>query len=154
MLYALVGGSDRHNMIALNLASALSVHPPDLCQVFEQTTKLKIVQQEAKVFYCSDVMVACSETDRAPNWREMPVLTVGALSPSTERIDRNGKVSAYTALQSLTEYALISTESPVVELMRQRNVWRIEVFTPGQTIDFESVGMQMIVDKLYRRVTF
>ncbi|MEL7303420.1 MAG: Uma2 family endonuclease, partial [Pseudomonadota bacterium] len=40
IMYAMVGGSDWHNLISLNLAGVLSQQLPDSCQVFEQSMKL------------------------------------------------------------------------------------------------------------------
>jgi Uma2 family endonuclease len=58
VLYAMVGGTDRHNLICGNLFAALHNHLPDRCQVFEQTMKLRVDVQKAERFYYKDILVS------------------------------------------------------------------------------------------------
>ena len=56
-LYAMTGASDRHEEIALNLASALRVHlRSTVCRVYKSALKIRIADD----FFYPDVFVSCS----------------------------------------------------------------------------------------------
>jgi len=154
VLYAMVGGSDRHNLIALNLASALSSRLPDACQVFEQSMKLRIAAATSDDYYYPDLMVSCDETDRERLYRERPSILGEVLSPSSEREDRREKFAAYTALPSLREYVLIAQDVPQIELFRRENAWQLETFFINDTITFPSAELSLPVQQIYRRIAF
>lgn len=154
VIYAMVGGSDRHNLIAGNLFIALGNHLPDSCQAFEQGMKLRFVIDQAESFYYPDVMVSCSEKDRARHWRERPLLIAEVLSDSTERNDRTEKFNAYKTIPELQEYVLIAQDVPQVEVFRRRNAWQLETYFMNDTITLESVGLTLAVSQLYRRIQF
>ena len=107
-IYAMGRASGRHSLVALDLAGLLSAHLPDQCQVFITDMKVYIRAQIGEMFYYPDVLVSCAEDDRAPYYREKPVLIAEVLSPSTERIDRYEKLHAYRQIPSLQEYPLIA----------------------------------------------
>lgn len=154
IIYAMVGGTDRHNLIAGNLFLALGNHLPERCQVFEQGMKLRLVIDRAECFYYPDVMASCSELDRASLYREHPLLIAEVLSESSERADRTDKFTAYKTIGDLQEYVLIVQDVPQVEVFRRRNAWQPETFFMSDTITFESVELTLPVSQLYRRVRF
>ena len=104
-LYAIVGASDRHEEIAMNLAAALSLHlRGGPCRVYKSDLKLRIGDD----FYYPDIFVRCG-TERGDPWfKTDPVLIVEVLSPTTQRYDRGDKRQAYLSLPSLRDYILIS----------------------------------------------
>lgn len=154
VIFAMVGGSDRHNLITGNLFLALGNHLPDKCQAFEHGMKLRVVLDRAECFYYPDVMVSCSEQDRARNWRERPLLIAEVLSDSTERSDRAEKFSSYKTIPELQEYVLIAQDVPQVEVFRRRNAWQLETYFMGDTITLESVDLSLTLAQLYRRIQF
>jgi len=95
-LYALVGCSDSHNLIAMNLGSALHQHlRGDPCQVFMSDMKVRLRIASEDVLYYPDLLVSCDPLDRARYWREQPCLVVEIASETTARIDRREKLLAY-----------------------------------------------------------
>ena len=154
VMYAMVGGTDRHNIIAANLLIALSNHLPDACQVFEQSMKLRIATDSAQDFYYPDLMVSCDASDRESLFREKPSILGEVLSPSSEREDRREKLAAYTQISSLQEYVIVAQDVPQVEIFRRGRSWRPEVFYLEDTMMFESAGLALPVKQIYRRVTF
>lgn len=154
VLYAVVGGTDRHNLIAGNLFVALGNHLPERCQAFEQSMKLRVMVDRAEHYYYPDVMVSCSDTDRAPLFREKPILLVEVISESSERSDRTDKFIVYRSIAELQEYVLIAQDVPQVEIFRRRNAWQVETFFMNDTITLESVQLAMPVAQLFRRVSF
>jgi len=152
-VYAMVGSSDRHNLITLNLASFLSQRLPDRCQVFASDMKLRVRRARDERFYYPDVLVSCSSSDRADYWREEPVLIAEVLSPATERTDRGEKFEAYTSIPCLSEYVLVHQAESRAEMYRRRTGFGREIFTGDDAITFESLDLTLPVLDLYRRIT-
>ena len=83
-VYAMAGGSQRHNRIALNMASILLARQAGKpCQVFMSDVKLNVAKDRA--YYYPDVMVTCAEHATAANESAIvtdPVLVIEVLSPT------------------------------------------------------------------------
>ena len=139
-VFAMTGASIRHNIIALNIATALRTHLRGTpCRALMEGVKLYL-KKERSYFY-PDVMVTCEprllELDAETQLVDSPVLVVEVLSPFTEGIDRREKLRAYRTLPSLKEYALVSQDECKVELHRRRGDigWDIITFEPGDTVE-------------------
>ena len=74
------------------------------CETYIENVKLKADEQ---TFYYPDVMVACDENPESIYYREQPILLVEVISPSTERIDRNEKLTVYKNIPTLQEYLIV-----------------------------------------------
>ena len=153
-VFAMVGSSDRHNLVCGELYAALLAHLPPRCQPFSTDMKLHVRRGREERFYYPDVFVSCSATDRDRYTRAEPVFVAEVLSEATERIDRVEKFHAYTSIPSLEEYALLSQDEPKLELFRRRSGWEREVFGPDDAVTFESVALSIPLASLYRRVLF
>lgn len=151
VVYAMVGTSDRHNLIALNLASALNNHLPGRCQAFMSDMKLQVRRGQDHRFYYPDVFVTCAPAPMGGCTREDALLIAEVLSPGTERVDRGEKFEAYKALPALEEYALIAQDKRRVEIYRRRTGWQREMFGPEGQVMLETVGLTLSLDTLYRR---
>lgn len=158
VVYAMAGGSQRHNRIALNLASALLTHLAGKpCQVFMSDVKLHVARENA--YYYPDVMVTCAETAVAANESQVvsdPLLVVEVLSPGTETIDRREKLAAYRRLSALREYALVGQDGQQVEIYRRQgevgqdiSSWLYVTYEPGDTVEFASIGVTLPMTDLY-----
>ncbi len=79
-------------------------------------------------------------------------LIVEVLSPSTERIDLNEKFDNYITIPSLLEFVAVSQDTPFLRLFRRRNNWRPEACYAEDTVRLESVGLDIEVRQIYRRV--
>ena len=55
-----------------------------------------------------------------------PKLIIEVLSDSTERIDKREKFFAYTTIESLEEYVLVSQNAAEVTVYRRANGWQSE----------------------------
>ncbi len=131
-VYAMVGTSDRHNLIAVNLATALRPHVRGTpCRLFMSDMKVRLRVASDDAFYYPDLMLACDPDDRATYYRTRPCLIVEVLSDSTERIDRREKLLAYTSIDSLQEYLLVSQNRVEAELHRRVDGWRGQTVTTG-----------------------
>ena len=152
-VYAMAGGSQRHNRIALNTASILlACLAGQPCQVFMSDVKLNVAKDSA--YYYPDVMATCAEHATAANESAVvtdPVLVIEVLSPSTETIDRREKLHAYRRLPTLQEYVLISQDMQQVEIYRRQGDvgWLYIPCEPGDSVDFASVGVTLPIAELY-----
>lgn len=131
-VYAMVGASDRHNLIAGNLFAALRpLVRGTPCQVFVSDMKVRLRVAEEDVFYYPDIVLACDPQDRATYFRSHPCLIVEVLSEGTARVDRREKLLAYSSIESLQEYLLIAQDRQEAELHRRQDGWRAVRFTQG-----------------------
>ena len=153
-IFAMTGASIRHNIIALNIATALRTHLRGTpCRALMEGVKLYL-KKERSYFY-PDVMVTCEprllELDAQVQVVDSPVLIVEVLSPSTEGIDRREKLRAYRTLPSLEEYLLVSQEQAQVEIYRRRGDigWDIITFEPGDMIELASVELALPIADVY-----
>jgi len=149
-IYAMVGASDRHGLIALNLAGILSQRLPERCQVFMSDMKVRIQAAERDIFYYPDVLVSCDPRDREPYYRQSPCLIAEVLSPHTARLDRFEKFLFYRQLDSLQEYLLVSQDYRLIEVFRRSDQWQATRFTSGE-VPLRSIDLNVTIDEIYRR---
>jgi Uma2 family endonuclease len=152
-VYAMVGASDWHGLIVLNLGGALAGRLPESCQVFTSDMKVRIQTKAKEIFYYPDVLVSCAQDDRARHYREKPIVVVEVLSSSTARQDRFEKFSNYIEIPSLQEYVLIEQNFSMVEIFRRSRQWEDEVVRSGG-FRLESVEMDFTLAEVYRRVSW
>ncbi len=153
-IFAMTGASIRHNVIALNLASALRTHLKGTpCRALIEGVKLRL-RKEQSYFY-PDVMVTCEdrlqELDSQQQIVEAPLVVIEILSPTTEATDRREKLRAYRTLPSLKEYLLVSQEQAQVEIYRRRGDigWDIITYEPGDTVEIASLEIKLGMDEIY-----
>lgn len=145
-VYAMTGGSLRHNLIALNLATLIRLHLRGTpCRVFISDAKLRVDKQNA--YYYPDVMVSCAPSLQTLNAQEAvvdaPVLLIEVTSASTDGIDRREKLVAYRTLPSLKECALVAQDKPEIEIHARLSdtSWEITTMTPGDPVTFASIDL-------------
>ena len=148
-IYAMVGTSKAHNLVALALASALRSHLHGRpCQVF--MADIKVYVKNATAFYYPDVVVACDRADSDPFVVTKPLLIIEVLSPSTERIDREEKLHNYRQLDSLEEYVLITPETKEAEVHRRvEGFWKVEAYAGEGNLQFASVGLILAMEEVF-----
>jgi Uma2 family endonuclease len=149
-VYAMVGASDRHGLITLNLAGLMSQRLPERCQVFSSDMKVRIQTAERDIFYYPDVLVSCDPRDREPYFRQYPCLVAEILSPHTARLDRFEKFLFYRQLDTLQEFLLVSQDYRQVEVFRRSDQWRGDRYTSGE-VQLRSIDLAVTIDEIYRR---
>ncbi len=154
VLFAMSGGTDRHNLITGNLFLQIAGPLLGKCQTFQGQMKLKLDHATDVDGYYPDIMVSCAPTDRERLYRKEPVLLIEAPSPSTEALDRGGKFGNYVQIPSVQEYLLVAQDVPQVEIMRRRNAWRPEFLFMDDTLVLESVGLSIPLTAIYQTIDF
>ncbi len=143
-VYAMAGGGENHNIIALNLATELrSAARGTDCRTFISDMKLRIA--ELNRFYYPDVLLTCDPDDNDAYYKDHPCLIIEVLSPSTEPTDRREKLHAYQQIPSLKEYVLVSQEKPQIELYRRKDDhWQYYLLDdPTDTLEFECLDLSL-----------
>ncbi|MDX2287689.1 MAG: Uma2 family endonuclease [Hyphomicrobiaceae bacterium] len=154
VIYAMVGGTDRHNLIAGNIYFALRGQLPATCQVFQQGMKVRIRTDIGEAQYYPDVFASCTEADRETLFRESPCMIVAVLSPSTESDDRQGKFALYRTIPMLEQYILVAQDVPQVEVFARGKAWKPDILFRGDKIDVCGGRAQLTVDGIYEGITF
>ena len=171
--YAMTGGTLDHNAIAVNLTTALHRFLKGKpCRVYMNDAKVQVARSGP--YYYPDVVVTCNSEDlKAKKSLRNPLLIVEVLSPSTAKYDMERKFREYQKLESLQEYVLIDTESPIVSCFRRYNGdrWEIVQYGPdnlqydstqtdiqkaleGTTLKLTSLGFEISFSDLYEDIEF
>lgn len=154
-IFAMTGGTQRHNVICLNSVAVLREHLRGRpCHVFMADIKLRVAK--ANAYYYPDVMVMCRsgvDSARAGDTVvvEEPLLVIEVLSPATEGIDRREKLNAYRQLPALQEYVLISQDRAQVEIYRRQGDigWLYISCVSGDEVELAAVGLTVPIALLY-----
>jgi Uma2 family endonuclease len=156
-VFAMVGASRRHNIIAANvirvLGNQLLARP---CNVYPSDMRVK-VSATGKYTY-PDVSVACLEEqfDDAENDTLLnPAVVIEILSESTEAYDRGKKFEHYQLIPSLTDYLLISQEPYRVEqyVRRGDREWTYSEYRDATDVVIITViGCELALKDIYAKV--
>lgn len=137
-VYAMAGGSERHNRIALNIAFHLRAAARGRpCGTFIADMKVRV--RAVNLFYYPDVMLTCEPGDDHPLYKEHPCLIAEVLSPSTATTDRREKWFAFRRLESLRYYLLVDAEQVAVDyyLRDGAGEWQVARLDPGEMLNVE-----------------
>lgn len=154
-IYAMVGASEAHNIIAGNIFAILRSHlRGSSCKAFISDMKVKVETQQADIFYYPDILVTCNPGDNEKYFKTKPSLIVEILSKSTEVTDRREKRLNYQAIASLQEYVLISQNEMKVEIYRKdsNNNWIFVTLGEDDELVLDSVGLKLTMNDIYEDV--
>ncbi len=156
-IFAMSGGSEEHNRIALNIASLLRFHLRGSgCKTFIADMKVKIAmaKNSSDIFYYPDVMVTCNPQDTEKYYKSYPCLIVEVLSPYTQNLDRREKRLNYQSLGSLQEYILVDKTEMKVEVYRPSKLgyWSRESLGKEDFLGLNSVGLTLTMADIYDEV--
>jgi Uma2 family endonuclease len=159
LVYAMAGGTDNHDRIALNLLSIINLQLGDsTCRFHSGNVK---VNYQDDFYYYPDAFVTCDLRDRNNRHvKRYPKLIVEVLSPSTKAFDLDDKFKDYQQMESLEEYVLISQEAQRVECRRRApgtdasstdaSTWETVVYEAEDRVVLKSIGLELAIADLYR----
>ena len=128
VVYAMAGASEEHNLIMVNLVTALHSHlRGKSCRAFVADMKVRLEVAREDIFYYPDLLVVCDPRDTHRHYKSFPKVLVEVLSPDTERIDRREKFLSYTQIETLEEYVLVAQDRMEATVFRRANNWQPEV---------------------------
>jgi Uma2 family endonuclease len=115
--FAMVGASRKHNLITVNITTALSQQLRDRqCEVYSSDMRVRI--PATSLYTYPDIVVACGEPKFEDDYFDTllnPTLIVEILSPSTASYDRTKKFGHYRRIESLAEYLLVAQDEYKIE---------------------------------------
>ncbi len=147
-VFAMSGGSFRHNHLSARVVARLDVSP---CRALTSDQKVYIPATTNYVY--PDVTVVCGAIKAHADTTDVlenPRVTVEVLSKSTEQHDRGEKWQDYRSVASLTDYVLVAQRSARIEhFARQTDgAWTYRVAGPGEQLTL-STGAVLDVDDIY-----
>jgi Uma2 family endonuclease len=158
-IYAMAGGSKRHNGISANLIRLLGNQLFEReCGVYGSDMRVKITST-GKYTY-PDVVAVCGEEifedeDENEDTLLNPTLIIEVLSKSTEAYDRGAKFEHYQTIESFQEYVLITQESFRVEqfVRKEKNVWTyFEFRLSDDTVKLYSIDCELMLRDIYHKI--
>lgn len=151
-VFAMVGGTARHNRVIMNLGSRIADHLDGSgCQAFTESMKVQIAEG---ILY-PDVVVTCGKADAGDEQVITdPKLIIEVLSPSTKGYDQRDKFYLYRSLSSLREYALIDPSDRRVEVFTlvEDGAWRLVDQTKAGTLNLSSIGFAVPMEVVFKGV--
>ncbi len=153
-IFAMVGATDAHVTITMNLAVLLHAHVRGRpCRVYMADMKLRV--DTADAFFYPDLLVTCAPEDHASScFKCQPTLLVEVLSATTAAFDRGQKFAIYRQLPSLREYVLIEQDRMSVECFRrdEQDRWVLQAYGPGDRMELPSLDFGTAIETLYEDV--
>ncbi|HJY82799.1 MAG TPA: Uma2 family endonuclease [Candidatus Binatia bacterium] len=156
-MFAMVGASQRHNLIAANIIRALGnqlLERP--CNVYPSDMRVKI--SKINKYTYPDIVVACGEEQFENEQNDTllnPAVIIEILSESTEAYDRGKKFEHYQSLESLREYLLISQDPYRVEqyVRRDDRTWTyFELHQAADTVHLPTIDCDLSLKDIYAKV--
>ena len=120
-VFAMAGGSPRHNALSANVTAAL--HPSLAargCHLLSSDQRVGFPGGDRYVY--ADVTLVCGPVSLETGTSDVlanPETVVEVLSPSTEQYDRGLKWEGYQEITSLLDYVLVSQAEPRIEHFRR-----------------------------------
>jgi Uma2 family endonuclease len=152
-LYAMSGATLRHSALALNVGTRLHAAAGDgPCSVVMNDMRVRVAHD---VYYYPDVMVICAPMAQLDTTATEPCVVVEVTSPSTARIDRNEKLTAYKQISTLRAYLIIDHRRRRVERhwrIGSDDAWQREEIVLEGRVRVPCVDTDVTLDEVYRRV--
>ena len=147
-VYAMVGGSPRHNRLCARLAAACEAAVGARCSVF--TSDQRVRARERRYVY-PDLSVVCGSVvvedgDVLTN----PTVVIEVLSSGTEQYDRGLKWDGYQSLPSVTDYVLVSQDRARIENFARASdgQWLYAAVSVGERIALQA-GIELDVEAIF-----
>ncbi len=146
-VFAMAGGSNVHNTITLNIATALNPAARQKgCRTYSSDMK---VRASEKTFYYPDVVFVCEESSD-DYYVDKPCVIVEVASRSTARTDMNEKRYAYQDLASLQLYLLVDSRKQfVLGYYRTKKGWEERHFEEGETVPIPCADLSLTFEDIY-----
>ena len=152
LVYAMAGGTDNHDRLALNLLNLINSKLGDSedCRFHSGNVK---VNYKDDYYYYPDAFVTCDLRDRQNRYiKKYPKLVVEVLSSSTQAFDEGDKFSDYQQIETLEEYVLISQTSQRIDCYRKIDAdnWQRTTYRSGDEATLKSIDLTFSISEIYR----
>mgnify|MGYP001063548831 FL=1 len=148
---AMTGGTAAHNLVALGLYRAVYPQLKPDCRAFVADVKLRLDEADGGDTTYPDMMVVCNPL--TGNRQTRPILVAEVLSDSSVRRDRVDKLRAYSALDSLQAYLILSQQDVEVDVYLRTTQWQRERYQGlASTIELAALEMRLALGDIYADV--
>ena len=153
-VFAMSGGSYRHNALSANMITALrAAFAGRSCTTFTSDQRVGV---DGDRYVYPDVTIVCGAIASETGTRDVlvnPNVIVEVLSKSTEEYDRGLTWEGYQRISSLTDYLLVSQVDARVEPFRRDpdGGWHYRAFVSGERLRL-TAGVELAVDTIYAGV--
>lgn len=156
-VFAMAGGTKRHNRISKNIINAIDRLLNNDCESYIGDVKVKILHLLHYVY--PDVVVTCDPKDLEDDQEasiQNPTLVIEVLSKSTQNYDLEQKKDAYMRIPTLEYYMMVSQEDCLVKMYeRQPNFWAYTFYDePTQSVSLPNLNLTLPISEIYKRVNF
>jgi len=158
-IYAMSGASLTHNRITASLAVVLGTQlRHKSCEPFFGDMRVKV--NATGLYTYPDGVIVCGEPQLEDDHFDTllnPTVIIEILSSSTEAYDRGDKFAHYRALQSLTDYVLITQHQPRIEHYHRQvdECWVYFAVTGLESsITIATINCTLSLAEIYERVKF
>jgi len=153
-VFAMAGGSMRHNALCGAVIESLRVQLRGRCVVL--TSDQRVVAAQRNRYVYPDVSVVCGPAVVEPGTTDVlsnPTILAEVLSSTTEQYDRGLKWEGYQRIESLTDYVLVSQAEPRIEHFRRdrTRTWVYQFAGAGERLALSN-GVELDVDAMFAGV--
>jgi len=128
------------------------------CRVFPSNLRIHIPANTLYTY--PDVSVICGEpqfTDDNFDVITNPIVLVEVLSESTKSYDRGEKFKLYRDIETLQNYALVTSDSHLVEVFTKKtdNFWELRIYENlDENVELGSLAISVSMQEIYLNVSF
>ena len=147
----LSGGSPAHGQIAMNIGTLLNnALRNSECNVYSSDVVLQLTSRHN---YLPDVSVSCDPVDRTQKKAlKAPTVVVEVLLPSTEKIDRTEKLSAYQRYPTIQEILLVDSRQLHLEHHHRisSHKWEVSFYShEDDQVELASIDVSLTLKDIY-----
>ncbi len=158
-IFAMAGGSPRHNSIGVNLVASLKNRlRGSPCRPFNSDQRIRISASGLATYpdvsiICGELQLDAQDADAIVN----PRVLFEVISKSTEGYDRGKKFDFFRQIDSLSEYVLVSQEDSQVECFTRQSDgnWLLSI-TKGLSgsLRLSTVSVELPLMEIYEDIVF
>lgn len=148
---AMVGGTEAHDVIAMNLAIELGTRlRGSPCRVQGSSLKIEVA---GRMRY-PDAFVVCTPVNPTGKVITQPVVVFEILSDSTALIDQTVKNNEYRATESIQRYVMLSQDSMTAVIYERVGGGWVDSLVTDQTavLAMPEIGVNLPLAVLYERL--
>jgi Uma2 family endonuclease len=154
-VFAMAGGSMRHNALCARLIEVLGAQLRGRCVVLTSDQRVVALRRDRYIY--PDISIVCGPVVAEPGHADVlvnPTILVEVLSESTEQYDRGLKWEGYQRIESLSDYVLVSQSEARIEHFRRdrKRTWVYQLAGAGERLALSS-GVELDVDTIFAGMT-
>jgi Uma2 family endonuclease len=156
-VYAMAGASRTHNLILTNAVASIGAKLKGRpCELYANDMRVKV--SATGLYTYPDIVIACGPLrfeDQHEDTLLNPTALIEILSKSTTAYDRVAKFDHYRALESVTDYVLISQDRAFVEhrVRHSADRWLLSFYMGLDTVvPMPSLGCELPMADIYDKI--